>query len=799
MGRAKKFIAVVLVTSLVVGAVTGGLLYMRTQNVKTVKVCSVQNLLSTYYSSDEATLDAQIATSTTQSISFPKDTYVDEVFVAKGDLVTVGQPLVSLDTSLIEMRLRKAQLERIQMEISLRTALGRLAYIEHGGDISADDMAGYSYSGGGLEGYIDDAGSSSSSSGSWDELDSLSMSELSSVGGSSGRLFAFAQKPFLLLASLTTDLFASGEEEPRLNQEEAFISGSQDSITYGDAGQNQMQGAFTAEDAIPILSEVSSVEDADGNEGEVYSSLAGQDDGSDFYTWDGGSVFVSGGGSGNEASASVSQTEDGAVSLFTSGETYVEPTIAPDYPEEEDDDDSFFDPDHGMNNYLEDMEGIEDFSSEMMDEFSDGDYFPWLSPTPVPADPYAWEEGKAPFYQILDWDTLPYRGSGTKVNPFVYLCSSSVGGVTVTGGLLNIMAGYNREGTKVLKPGGYWYRLEFHKDDAITDAADLSKDRIGYYLIKGNLLIDTIDPTWTTYFSLEEATGYEPTDIDTEITDQIDTGQTGFDTGLDTDGSSFPTLDDGTSTGGNDDWSMTDDGYVNDAPTSRLEVLYNLRKEIDSMRISIQEKELSISQYEKQAANKVYYSKIDGIVSKVSDNPESSPFMTIKSTQGFFVQGKVNELLLDEMEEGARLECTDYYTNTKFEAEVLSVADYPENSDNGMFGFGSGTNPNVSNYSFTATIVDKDVHVNDQDYLSVALKRDASSTKGIVLEKAFVRSEQGQYYVMKSENGYLKKQYVLVKDIVNSGTSVLIGGGVKKSDLIAFPYSSDAEIGRAHV
>ena len=95
MGRAKKFIAVVLVTSLVVGAVTGGLLYMRTQNVKTVKVCSVQNLLSTYYSSDEATLDAQIATSTTQSISFPKDTYVDEVFVAKGDLVTVGQPLVS--------------------------------------------------------------------------------------------------------------------------------------------------------------------------------------------------------------------------------------------------------------------------------------------------------------------------------------------------------------------------------------------------------------------------------------------------------------------------------------------------------------------------------------------------------------------------------------------------------------------------------------------------------------------------------------------------------------------------------
>ena len=76
------------------------------------------------------------------------------------------------------------------------------------------------------------------------------------------------------------------------------------------------------------------------------------------------------------------------------------------------------------------------------------------------------------------------------------------------------------------------------------------------------------------------------------------------------------------------------------------------------------------------------------------------------------------------------------------------------------------------------------------------VENDASQqTDGIVLSKAFVRTEDGVSYVYKDVNGVLKKQIVKVKQNVNGGMYVLISGGLSMEDKIAFPYSKSVQEG----
>lgn len=50
------------------------------------------------------------------------------------------------------------------------------------------------------------------------------------------------------------------------------------------------------------------------------------------------------------------------------------------------------------------------------------------------------------------------------------------------------MAGFKADGTKEPGINGYWYQLEFHQNDTITNFADRKESCTGYYLIDGSLL-----------------------------------------------------------------------------------------------------------------------------------------------------------------------------------------------------------------------------------------------------------------------------------------------------------------------
>ena len=373
-------------------------------------------------------------------------------------------------------------------------------------------------------------------------------------------------------------------------------------------------------------------------------------------------------------------------------------------------------------------------------------------------------DGEEPFYLTLDYDTEPYQGNGTKEDPYLYLCSSAKGKINVTGAFLNKMAGYNADGTILLHPGGYWYLLEFHQGDAIADYTNRKDSCTGYYLIDGNMLSNPVDRFAEMDFTLEGAMQYDKGDEEPDIPG------------------------DGGSGGGS-------------SSLSRKEAIKIQKNRIASLELDIQESEIKISKLQKKADRKLITSKLDGIVTTVGDaatgtNSEADAFMIIKSKDGYYVQGTVSELMLDQVKEGTLLNCNSYGENgyLNFEAEVIQVSDYAVDGDSSYYYYGD-SNPNVSSYNFTAKITDDTVQVSVGDWVDIQLEQQAQSSDGIVLSKAFVRTEDGVSYVYKDDNGVLKKQIVKVKENVNGGAYVLISSGLSMDDKIAFPYSKSIKEG----
>lgn len=145
--------------------------------------------------------------------------------------------------------------------------------------------------------------------------------------------------------------------------------------------------------------------------------------------------------------------------------------------------------------------------------------------------------------------------------------------------------------------------------------------------------------------------------------------------------------------------------------------------------------------------------------------------------------------MLDQVKEGTKLTCSGQ--NGSFEAEVIEVSDYPVSSNSYM---GSG-NPNVSYYTYSASILDQSAAVSEDDWLTITLQNSQDNSNSLVLDRAFVRTENGVNYVYKDVDGVLKKQVLTVGGNVNGGYSVLITGGLTREDKIAFPYGDSAKEG----
>lgn len=397
------------------------------------------------------------------------------------------------------------------------------------------------------------------------------------------------------------------------------------------------------------------------------------------------------------------------------------------------------------------------------------------SPTPTPVlgpdedyfDPYTREDevpgihdGDDYYYQKLDYNAIPFEGTGTQEDPFIFLCSTGKGQVTVMGSFLNKMAGYTEDGANIIKDGGYWFQLEFHENDTIEDYSDRKISCIGYYLIDGSILPEPIDVFLEMDLTLEDASTYDEEWDDFEYEDDY-----------------------------------YDPGYGDPGITvSRSAAIKIQESRVRSLQLDIQESDLGISKLERKLSKQIVYSKLDGIVDYVGDpltgayNGEA--FLTVKSNEGYFVTGVVSELMLEQLKEGTILNCNGYESGS-FDAEVVDVSDYPVSSD---YFYYDG-NPNVSYYMYNARISDQTLEVSEDDWLNVSLKSEIPSKGSIVLPKAFVKTEDGVTYVYKDDNGVLKKQILTSGGNTDGGYSILIKAGLSRNDKIAFPYGKSVQEG----
>ena len=214
-------------------------------------------------------------------------------------------------------------------------------------------------------------------------------------------------------------------------------------------------------------------------------------------------------------------------------------------------------------------------------------------------------------------------------------------------------------------------------------------------------------------------------------------------------------------------------------------------KEIRDYQLDIKEANLEIKDIQKKLNNQTIKSTLNGVVKTVGDPEKESndgkPLIQVVSSEGLYVQGPVSESKMNKLKVGATLSGYSYDNGVSFTAEVREISPYP--SDNGQDG------ANASSYPFTAYIADASGLSNNSWAELTLLDEEDGQGDGIYLEKPFVRTENGQYYVMKDDGtGHLTKQIVQVGGI-QYGSSYQITGGLSMDDKIAFPYGKDVKEG----
>jgi hypothetical protein len=184
----------------------------------------------------------------------------------------------------------------------------------------------------------------------------------------------------------------------------------------------------------------------------------------------------------------------------------------------------------------------------------------------------------------------------------------------------------------------------------------------------------------------------------------------------------------------------------------------------------------------------------DGVVKTVSDQNtaivNNEPIIVVSGNQGYTIQSSIGELALTSVGVGDTVSMYSYENGMTYSGTITEISDIPSTS--------SYYSTKVQTYyPMTIAISDADgADLTQGMYLEVKVDKtdEESSGNSFYMSMAYVKKENGNYYVMKQEDGVLKKTYIKTGAIV-WGDTIEIKGGITYDDYIAFPYSSDAKEG----
>ena len=384
----------------------------------------------------------------------------------------------------------------------------------------------------------------------------------------------------------------------------------------------------------------------------------------------------------------------------------------------------------------------------------------------------------------------PYKGDGTKEEPYRYLCKE---GVLVQGAFLNQLAGFTTKdeteekavkhcilevrtgdkpdgvllaaiylnGEKIKEPleAGKWYKTSLGKYDVVLD----NNKNQGEDKPENNKADNKADNS-------EEQDPSNEWNPDEEIQNPSD-----------------EFLEDMEFTEAVPQEAIID-GYTKE---EKEKAITETNAEIRTVKLDIKSSDLKIAQIEKELENQEVKSTINGVVKKVGDKDkgqtDGEAFLEIQSTQGIYVKGMVDEYQREKLKVGSQISGTAYESGVSFEAEVKEISTYPVSSN-----YSNSNNSALSYYSFTAYIQDVQ-GLKNQESVSMELPAEEMDASGIYLNREYVREKDGEDFVYKEENGRLVKQPVKTGKIFYG--MVEIKSGITEEDFIAFPYGKKVKEG----
>ncbi len=217
-------------------------------------------------------------------------------------------------------------------------------------------------------------------------------------------------------------------------------------------------------------------------------------------------------------------------------------------------------------------------------------------------------------------------------------------------------------------------------------------------------------------------------------------------------------------------------------------------EEIRNLNLRIQNQNLSIKRQEKAIEKCKVLAEFDGVVrfNEVTDDVYSgmSPAIVIDASGVYSAVINVDELSLDEIYIGEQVDIFSYDTGMSYTGKVSKIAENPSESG-GYYEYTASSYP-------VSVVIDCGEDLSENMWVEVTTAQTSnyeSLQNEIVIPLALCKKENASYYVMKRENGRLKKQVISTGKIYY-GTEIVVKAGITASDYIAFPYEKDAVEGK---
>ena len=426
---------------------------------------------------------------------------------------------------------------------------------------------------------------------------------------------------------------------------------------------------------------------------------------------------------------------------------------------------------------------------------------PAPTPTPEPTTPPA----DVTLYSQLDVDAVPYAGSGTTDDPYIFLCTDDC---TMTKGFLSLLFGL---GTETEGDGGQESTDgEIAEGDATGETGDGEttgeetgdgetggqEEESQSQLATPFAAIFEVREDDSNYGELIASFKLDGTQLSANFQNfpQFDGSQT-----VESVAEAFEARAKATPSPTPNPNNYDDMGYT----SSQLkELIAEKRQEIKNYQYELKQNKLDLEKARLALKNSTVLSTVDGVVRTLTDldtaAASNQPFLVVTGAEQYYVTGVLSEGLLGSVQPGDTVTVNSWENGMTYSAQVVSISDYPL-EDGANYYYGTG-NPNSSSYEFVAVLgAENDTStLRNGMYvdLTLSVQEGVEADGGLYLDKAYLREDEGGSYVMKvSRENRLEKAYVSTGKTIYSGSYVEIRSGLEVEDYIAFPYGTDVKDG----